>query len=765
MQVIFGKDNTKGIVAAEVIDNYVVCLTNKDEEIHFPMIYWVLTTFPTKNSKPLEGRQHYRHITKFDNKEDYQSFLGKARKKRVDFYTVYNEIEMAMLYYGFTFYKDIKIENVSVLAFDIEASGLTRDDNSKVFVITNTFRDRNGEIHKKQFRVDHYVNDNQRLMIDDWCDWVREVDPDILTGHNINSYDIPFLNHCSANGLYLGRDDTAITFKKKPSKYRVDGSQTWEYNKVKCYGRDIVDGMFLAVKYDIGRNYPSWGLKPIAEYEGWVDENRQFYDASKIGENWNDSIEREKIVNYCEDDSDDSLRVFDLMAPSFFYMCQSIPKPFQVVTESASGSWLNAIMVRSYLQEGHSIPKANEQERVAGGMSWGKPGIYSNVSKWDAASYYPSTILTFDIYDKKKDPNGYYLEMVKYFTERRFEQKRLYKETGDKHYDDLQAASKVFINSAYGLLGTTGLNFNSFENAALITRCCRKGLQKAIIWATGKPVEDWWEDYDEDQDFTHYRFIDKKSEWSVDDMPRHDWKLVNLDTDSLSFTKQDESEWTDEEYEMINSEINKIMYSAWEDDGMFDRVVVLKAKNYCLLPKGSDKIKKKGSSITDSKKEPALLEMLDKMIWELIYNNGKDVDLLYRDYIKEVKSISNINRWANKKNITSSILNPERTNEQKVLDALNGRQVQEGDKVYMFSDIDGEVQKVVKGEPVFLKNGKAKMEPNRILRLVEDYQGTYDLEHYLKRVWMTVKILENVVDMDLFTKYHLKSNLKLLENL
>lgn len=765
MQVIFGKDTTQGIVAAEVIDNYVVCLTNNDEEVHFPMVYWVLTTFPTKNSKPLEGRQHYRHITKFDNKEDYQAFLGLARKKRVDFYTVYNEVEMAMLYHGFTYYKDIKIEDVSVLSFDIEASGLVKDETSQVFVITNTFRDRNGDISKKQFRVDHYTNDNQRLMISDWCDWVREVDPDIITGHNINGYDLPYLEHCSGDGLHLGRDDSPIKFKKRPSNYRVDGSQTWEYHKIKCYGRCIVDGMFLAVKYDIGRNYPSWGLKPIAEYEGWVDENRQFYDASQIGKNWSDPVEREKIVKYCEDDSDDSLRVFDLMAPSFFYMCQSIPKPFQIVTESASGSWLNFIMVRSYLQEGHSIPKANEQQRVAGGMSWGKPGVYSNVSKWDAASYYPNTILTFDIYDKKKDPNGHYLQMVKYFTERRFEQKRKHKETGDKYYDDMQAASKVFINSAYGLLGTSGLNYNSFENASLITKCCRKGLQKAIIWATGKDANHWWEEYDEEQDFSNYDFIDKESHWSIDEMPKHDWKLVNLDTDSLSFAKQDESEWTSDEYQMIHEEVNKIMYSEWEDDGSFDRVLVLKAKNYCLLPKGSDKIKKKGSSITDTKKEPALLEMLDKMIEDLIYHDGEESTYIYYTYIKEVIDIQDINRWANKKNITSAVLNPTRTNEQKVLDALHGRQVQEGDKVFMFSDIDGERQKIAKGEPVFLKSGEPKMEPNRILRLVEDYQDSYDLEHYLKRVWMTVNILQNVVDIKEFTKYHLKSNLKLLEEL
>lgn len=817
-EVIFGKNKSKGIVAAEIIDNYVVCLTNENEEIHLPMVYWVLTTIPTKKGRKLKGNQHYKYITTMDTAEEYQEFLNKCRKKRVDFYTVYHDIESSMLYHGYTFYKDIKISDISVLAFDIEASGLTKDETSEVFVITNTFRNREGEIIKKQFVLDD--EKGQGHLIDQWCAWVREVDPDIITGHNINGYDLPYLNHCSDNGLALGRDDSTITFRKKSSDYRVDGSQTWQYNKIKCYGRDIIDGMFLAVKYDIGRNYPAWGLKPIAEYEGWVTEDRQFYDASQIGKNWHIPEEREKIIAYCADDSDDSLRVFDLMAPSFFYMCQAIPKPFQVVTESASGSWLNALLVRSYLQDNYSIPKASEKEYVGGGMSWGNPGLYTNVTKWDAKSFYPSTIIAFDLYDEKKDPKGHYLEMVKYFTNKRFEQKAKYKETGEKHFDDLQASSKVFINSAYGLMGTQGLNFNNFKIAQEITKCCRKGLQKCILWATGKDVDYWWgikeplykhvtfpkgdllkykikyEDFltitEENsdsysayvpskksgkewkvcykhskaskQDYPDFDHIDTRAKLTATEMPKHDWVLVNIDTDALSFAKKDGSAWTEDEYDMIFKEINEIMYSEWEDDGMFDKFLVVKAKNYVMQEKGADKYKFKGSSITDSKKEPALTEQLKTMIDDIMTNGSKGINNIYNNYIKEVCNIDNIDRWSVKKNVTASVLNPERSNEQKVLDAIGDKIVQEGDKIFVFSDVDGERQKIKNGEPVFLKSGKPSMEPNRILRMSENFTGSYDLLHYLDRVYKTTEILETVLDMNKIQKYT-KSKLHLLEEL
>ena len=76
--------------------------------------------------------------------------------------------------------------------------------------------------------------------------------------------------------------------------------------------------------------------------------------------------------------------------------------------------------------------------------------------------------------------------MVDTFTEERFKNKRLFKETGDTYYDDLQASQKVGINSAYGLCGVSGLNFNDFSIANEITRT---GRQRAwVICAAAAPA-------------------------------------------------------------------------------------------------------------------------------------------------------------------------------------------------------------------------------------------------------------------------------------
>lgn len=497
-KLIFGKDPLEGIVSIEVKDNKVYLFLNNGDVQSKPMIYWMLADKKLdKNFEKLEGNQHYKWIRRFTSVSTFKKFAIIYKKMNKDTFQIWNEKEAAMIYYGYTMFKGLKVEDVSVLSFDIEAAGLTHDEDSEVYLITNTFR-KNGKITKVHFRVDHYDDDIE--MIKDWCKWVVQIDPTVITGHNIFSFDFPYLQYCYGKHLPLGKYADPMEVAKRDSQLRVDGNQSWSYKKLHIFGRHIVDGMFLAVKYDVNRKYPSWGLKQIAEFEGFITEDRQFYDASKIRDNWSDPIEREKIVQYGIDDSDDSIKVYDLMIPGIFYMTQSVPKPFQLSALSGTGASLNAILLRSYLQDGHSIPKASERETVSGGISFGVPGVHKNVLKIDIKSMYPSIIRSKSLYSKTKDPKQYFLKMVNYFTDERFKNKRLYKETGDKYYNDLQASQKIGINSAYGLCGTSGLNFNDFSIANEITKTARQLIKDTIYWATGKPIKSWFPEYDESKD-------------------------------------------------------------------------------------------------------------------------------------------------------------------------------------------------------------------------------------------------------------------------
>lgn len=246
--------------------------------------------------------------------------------------------------------------------------------------------------------------------------------------------------------------------------------------------------------------------------------------------------------------------------------------------------------------------------------------------------------------------------------------------------------------------------------------------------------------------------------------------INNTDTDSIMFSKPDGSPFSEEERAAILDEINFIMpeFIEWEDDGYYPSVVVFKAKNYVLFD--GEKKTIKGSSLKDSKKELALREMLDRMIDVLISNKSDVIDdcvAIYHEYVREALNIQDINRWTTKKTITSTLMTSTRTNETKIMDAIGNEHVQEGDKIWVYSAIDGMIPSLNKDGSVMYnkKTGLPKMIENKVLKLAKDWDKNNPNEdkwHYVERVWKTVDILSTVLPIEKFTKYHLKKNRGLL---
>lgn len=486
--LVFGKDTTTNIVSIEIKEDLVELFIEKDGIITSefrPHRYWLMS--PKRfdsNWIRLDGELHYKFIKFYTSKRDM--YNDKNKYKDYNLYSVSNDKESAMLLKGYTYYKNMKVPDVSALSFDIETMGLEHNSKSAVLLISNTFL-KNGVKRTRLFSYDEYRTDKEFL--EDWCAWVRELNPSIIVGHNIFSYDFPYIQHCADKEgavLSLGRDGSTLRFDKYPSKFRKDGSQDYEYKRCYIYGREIVDTMFVAYHFDFARKYESYGLKQIIKQEGLEISGRQFYDAGKIAEKYQDDAEWEKIRKYAEHDADDALALYKLMIPAYFYLAQYVPKAFQTINCTATGSQINSFLVRSYLQDHHSIPKADESVKFVGAISIGNPGSYSNCWKIDINSLYPSVILQYNIYDKDKDPKAHFLKMVDYFTKQRLKDKKKAAETGDRYYKELEQSRKVFINSAYGLLGAVGLNFNFPTGAALVTEKGRDLLKQTILWATGK---------------------------------------------------------------------------------------------------------------------------------------------------------------------------------------------------------------------------------------------------------------------------------------
>ena len=341
---------------------------------------------------------------------------------------------------------------------------------------------------------DIYEYEDQAKMIDDFCKDVRKLDPDIVLGHNILGYDLPYMNKQSISGLNLGRNNCNIQFNSYTSKFRKDGSQKYDYYNVKCHGREIIDTMFLSIKFDISRKFPSYGLKQIERHLKLVDDSRVEWDFDKYKtrnyKSWPEGKWKE-FREYCADDTDSPIKIFDKMIATFFYLNQSIPKTLQQIINEATGSQLDSFMIRSYLQDGYSQPKTSSRVEYEGAISFGIPGYYENVFSVDFHALYPSIIKQFKLYDKKKDPKGHMLKATEYFTDVRVEYKKKYEETGDEKYNGMQLAAKVLANSLYGFCGAGYLLYNSPKIAARITEIGRDLLNQICEVSTGESIFYW----------------------------------------------------------------------------------------------------------------------------------------------------------------------------------------------------------------------------------------------------------------------------------
>lgn len=498
-ELIFGKDKTERVVSVEPSEGDTCTLFIQAEDGNVsqklvPMSHWLLYSEQhSPKMKRLDGDQHYRWLMEYDSEAKREEILKLSREKRYDLFQIRDNKEAFMIKNGVTMYKGLKVKDVSVLSFDLEHTfgiGDTLNKNGKLLLISNTYRNSLGNIRKFLFSYDEYGS--EEVMLTAWCTWVRTMNPSILVGHNIFGHDFKILQYAANRAktkLRLGRDMSALKFDNRKSFKRKDGSQAYEYFNVHCYGREIIDTFFLALTFDVARNYESYGLKQIIKQEGLEKKDRTHYDASNIHKDYLVTDKWRVIKEYAKDDADDSLALFDLMIAPFFYATQSIPRSLQHVINSATGGQINSIMVRGYLQDGHSIAKADEAEAYEGAISFGIPGIHRNVLRFDVASLYPSVIRSYKVYNKIKDPKALFLKMVNYFTDERLKNKQTAKETNDRYFKDLEQSQKIMINSAYGFLGSNRVNYNYPQGAAEVTRRGREILKKAILWATGKEYQ------------------------------------------------------------------------------------------------------------------------------------------------------------------------------------------------------------------------------------------------------------------------------------
>ena len=429
----------------------------------------------------------------FDALRHVERATGTEASRPADVYQIGGLEQQYLMQTGRTLFKGMPFEALRRLQLDIEVvakNGFPQADVAEHRVVLVALSDSTGWQHlvgSPAMREEDVLRETVRL--------VRERDPDVIEGHNIYGFDLPYLQaRCTRYGVRfrLGRDGSEPrTF---PSSIRFAERQI-EYPACEIAGRHVVDTMFLAMAFDVfKRDLPNYTLKGVAKYFGFAPSGRTYVPGDEIAAVWDSDPER--IMRYALDDVVETERIARHLSGSTFYLTQMVPMPYGVCARTGPAAKIEALFVRAYLRARHGLPRAQwGSQHVGGYTDVFVTGVVGPVVYADVESLYPSIMLNYDV-RPSGDALGLFPRLLETLTSLRFETKAAARATDDAtergELDARQTAYKNVINAFYGNLGFQFALFNDFAEADRVAATGQKLLRQiiaAVREAGGRVIE------------------------------------------------------------------------------------------------------------------------------------------------------------------------------------------------------------------------------------------------------------------------------------
>lgn len=439
---------------------------------------------------------------------------------------------------------------------------------------------------------------DEREMLDELVRIIQERDPDVIEGHNIYNFDLPYIiKRCELHKVpfKISRDGSLPRSFDTRASY---ADRSYEYTATEIAGRHIIDTMLLVQSYDMmKRNMESYGLKYAARYFGLASEGRTYIPGDKISWYWDH--EPKTLMKYALDDVHETRLLSEQLSGTTFYLTQMLPFGYGQVARMGSAAKIESLIVREYLRVKHSIPQPGVGTQTTGGYTdIFVTGIVGPVIHVDVESLYPSIMIQKEI-APASDVLGVFKELLRTLTTSRLETKKRMKATADASQkaklDAMQSSLKILINSFYGYLGYTRGLFNDFSQADVVTTTGQSLLRQMI-------------DFIQSQLGT----------------------VVEVDTDGIFFvpppsliTEADEAEFIKKLSSVLPDGITIAQ------DGRYRKMFSYKMKNYALLD-FDGKVTIKGSSLISRSIERFGRTYIRHCI-ELLLKN--DIDGLHQLYV------------------------------------------------------------------------------------------------------------------------------------
>lgn len=382
---------------------------------------------------------------------------------------------------------------LTTLSFDIENS--IRDKH--IFTVCMAIRKGDGDI---EYRT---LDGDEKDIIIDFQKVLEEVDPDVVTGYNIDNYDVPMMiERAQAHRLDMkwGRDRGKISDLNQ---------RFWRAN-----GRVFADAWWNA-KMQLRPKKET--LNAIAELV--LGERKEDVDPKRIDEEW--EKDKDRVISYCKKDAELALRILEKIAVVEQKMDLATVSrlPLNDVINGRTSTLIDSILIREADRNGIGVPmtrRFTKTDKIEGGyVHTIEPGVYNWIITLDFKSMYPSIIILnnicFTTISEDGDIESPYQDvrflskerkegvlpgiLARLMNERDTTKKRAKeaKKKGDvdkwKYYYGLQEAIKILMNSFYGVFASAFYRFTDNDIGASITAFARKNVKDIIRILDEEKVE------------------------------------------------------------------------------------------------------------------------------------------------------------------------------------------------------------------------------------------------------------------------------------
>ncbi len=611
-QLLFGADPAGRIVAVELGDTGTVRVYRRGEkgattcEIEdFHPFVWAdgdAADLGLTNAEKLSGDLKYNWLITTDSWKELIALRNGLKKAGRHFFALSDPVQHYLTHTGRTLFKglpfaELKRMQIEVLSFaggDLDAAA---DDHlTSIAVADNSGFEELIEVNPDA------IEESEHAAIKRLTTLIRERDPDVIEGHNLFKFDLPFLvarARKARTKLDWGRSGGFL--RSRPSRLQI-AEKTIDYPKFTVDGRHFVDTFLLAQFYDVGmRTLSGFERSDVAQHFGLTNIAAVSQLSGKeLQRAWEKDPKSYSERALCA--VQETRAVADLLSPSYFIQAQIFPYNYQDVIVRGNATRINALFLREYLRQRHSLPEMPMARGFEGGYTdIFFTGVARNVWHCDVASLYPSIMLQFDCFPVN-DQLQIFRHLLTDLRTFRLQAKSDMREAGDeptrRYFHALQNTFKILINSFYGYLGFAQGNFADFEAAARVTQIGRDILKQMIEWLKAQGAQ-----------------------------------VIEVDTDGIYFVPPHESE-----PEKLRLALSKELPPGIEVefDEQFEAMFSYKAKNYALLDREGE-VTLKGGALKSRGLEKFQRVFLEEMIRLLMQEKPQEIEKLRGEFENKIR--------------------------------------------------------------------------------------------------------------------------------